>query len=79
MSNLEKLNNVFISTFEIESNGIADAAYKKTDLWDSVGQMSLVANLEDEFGIMIDSEDIMDINSYVSAKAILSQKYNIQF
>ena len=49
------------------------------DSWDSVGQMVLIANLEEAFDIEIKSDDIMDINSYKAAVLILMRKYNISF
>ena len=41
--------------------------------------MTLITYLEDNFDIMIDSEDIMDFTSYQEAKSILSAKYDIEF
>ena len=41
--------------------------------------MTLIANIEDEFDIVIQSEDIIDFNSYDAAKSILTDKYNISF
>ena len=79
MNNLELLNEAFKSSFEVNDNELENLAYKSIDLWDSVGQMTLIANLEDSFNIMIESEDIMDINSYLAAKKILTEKYNIEF
>lgn len=79
MNNLELLNEAFKSSFEVSDNELENLAYKSIDLWDSVGQMTLIANIEDSFDIMIDSEDIMDINSYKAAKKILAEKYNIEF
>lgn len=79
MNNLSKLNNVFTTTFEVEEKQVKSLAYKKTLLWDSVGQMTLITNIEDEFDIVIQSEDIMDFNSYDAAKSILTDKYNISF
>lgn len=78
-SNIKKLNEVFQSSFEVEEKQLSGLAYNQTPLWDSVGQMTLIANIEDAFDIMIDSEDIMDFNSYDNAKRILSEHYNITF
>lgn len=79
MNNLELLNEAFMSSFEVSDNELENLAYKSIDLWDSVGQMTLIASIEDSFDIMIESEDIMDINSYKAAKKILTEKYNIEF
>lgn len=79
MNNLELLNDAFKASFKVCDNELENLAYKSIDLWDSVGQMTLIANIEDSFDIMIESEDIMDINSYKAAKIILLEKYNIEF
>ncbi len=79
MSNLKKFNDVFMTSFDVQESLLSDLRYGQVPMWDSVGQMTLIANLEDEFDIMIDAEDIMDINSYESAKHILSTKYKIEF
>lgn len=78
-SNIKKINEVFQTSFEVEESQLHGLAYNQTPLWDSVGQMTLIANIEDAFDIMIEPEDIMDINSYENAKRILSQNYNIDF
>lgn len=40
--------------------------------------MALVAEIEDAFDIMMDTEDIIDFSSYEKGKELL-QKYNISF
>ena len=45
---------------------------------DSVGHMSLMAALETEFDIMMDTEDIIDFSSYPKGMQILA-KYKIAF
>lgn len=79
MTNLEKYNNAFCDSFEITEDKLAGLKYQQIDLWDSVGHMTLVANLEDAFDIMMETDDIIDLSSYEKGKEILSQKYNIVF
>ena len=52
--------------------------YQDIPEWDSVGHMTLIAELEDAFNITMDTDDIIDFNSYEKGKEILS-KYNITF
>lgn len=77
MSNLEKYNKAFIETFEITEDKLAGLKYQDIPAWDSVGHMSLVAALEDVFGIMMDTDDIIDLSSYEKGKEIL-KKYNVE-
>ena len=77
MSNLEKYNKAFTDTFEITSDKLAGLKYQDIPAWDSVGHMSLVAALEDAFGIMMDTDDIIDLSSYEKGKEIL-KKYDVE-
>ena len=78
MTNIEKLNNIFIEVFNCEVSALgAGFDNKSVDGWDSVRQLSLTAAIEDAFDIMLDPEDIIGCNSYEGAKQILS-KYNIE-
>lgn len=57
---------------------IQQLEYQSIPEWDSIGHLSLVANLEDAFGISIDIEDITELSSYVKGLEILS-KYDLGF
>ena len=78
MNNLEKLTNVFADTFGIAVNEVAGLQYQGIEQWDSVGHMTLVAAIEDEFGIEMDTDDIIDMSSFERAKEIVA-KYGIIF
>lgn len=79
MTNLEKYNKAFCDSFEITEDKLVGLKYQQIELWDSVGHMTLVANLEDSFDIMMETDDIIDLSSYERGLEILSQKYNITF
>ena len=79
MSNLERYDKVFQETFNVEIDALNDDFNSDTiSDWDSVTQLTLVTALEDEFDIMLDSEDILDFKSYAIGKQILT-KYEIEF
>lgn len=78
MTNLEILNNIFCDVFSVEASALnADFDKNNVEGWDSVHQLSLTSAIEDEFGIMLDAEDILDFTSYNNAKTILA-KYDIE-
>lgn len=79
MENLEKYKKVFCDTFEIKEDKLQGLKYQGVELWDSVGHMTLVANLEDSFDIMMETDDIIDLSSYEKGLEILSTKYDVQF
>lgn len=53
-------------------------AYRSIEEWDSVAHMQLVAEIEDVFDIMIDTQDVIDMSSYEATKAILA-KHGVVF
>ena len=79
MTTLEKYNEVFCKTFEITEDKLAGLKYQDIDAWDSVGHMTLVANLEDAFDIMMETDDIIDLSSYEKGKEILAKNYEVEF
>jgi len=79
MNNLEKYNNAFMESFEIEEEELAGLKYQSIEAWDSVGHMSLIAAIEDAFDIMMDTDDIIDLSSYEKGKEILAANYDIEF
>lgn len=78
MSNLEKYNNAFCEAFEINEEQLEGLQYQQIELWDSVGHMTLVANIEDAFDIMMETDDIIDFSSYEKGIDILKQHYGIE-
>ena len=79
MNNQEKLIEAFTEALGVDSTTITDELqYDNISQWDSVGHMSLVAEIEDAFDIMIDTEDIIEMNSLVRIKEILV-KYDVEF
>lgn len=78
MSNLEKYTNAFVEAFEVTPEEAKTLKYQDIKAWDSVGHMGLVANLEEAFDIMLETEDIIDLSSYEKGQEILS-KYDVTF
>jgi acyl carrier protein len=79
MSNIDKYNAIFIKSFEIDGAMLgSDLKYQSIPTWDSVGHMSMIAAVEDVFNIMLETEDIIDFNSYDKGKEILA-KYEVKF
>lgn len=78
MTNLEKLAKVFADTFGISEAETKGLQYQGIEAWDSVGHMTLVAAIEDDFDIQLDTDDIIDMSSFEKAQEILA-KYDIQF
>tara|TARA_B110000444_G_scaffold260961_1_gene310180 strand:+ start:4197 stop:4445 length:249 start_codon:yes stop_codon:yes gene_type:complete len=72
--------NCFIEAFEIEADKINDdLAYQTIPEWDSIGHMSLISALEENFDISFDTDHIVDFESFIVGKKILTEQYNVTF
>lgn len=78
MTNIEKYVNAFKEAFEVEEADLAGLEYQAIPQWDSVGHMALIAELEDAFDIMMETDDIIDLSSFEKGKEILG-KYDVEF
>jgi acyl carrier protein len=74
---LEKYNEAFISSFNVEEEALATLEYQGVKEWDSIGHMSLVSELEDAFDIEMETDDIVDFSSYEKGKEIM-MKYGVK-
>ena len=79
MTNMEKYTSAFVEALEINEDQVVGLEYQSISAWDSVGHMSLVSAVEEAFDIMMDTDDIIDFNSFEKGKEILSQNYGIEF
>lgn len=77
MTNLEKYIKIFIETFNVTEEQAVELNYQDIEEWDSIGHMSLIAVLEEEFDIMMDTDDIIDFSSFKKGKEILA-KYDVE-
>ena len=81
MDNKEKLTKAFTESLGIDPQRVTDElTYNTIPQWDSTAHMVLIAELENVFDVMLDTDDIIDLSSVAQAKIIL-QKYddNIEF
>ena len=75
MTNIEKYKNAFVESLDIPLENVERATMDSVTSWDSIGQMSLIAMLEETFNIELKPDDIIGINSY---KAVILKKYGIE-
>ena len=67
-----------MDTFQIGEDKLKSLKYNEIETWDSVGHMTLIAAVEEQFNITLSTDDIIDLSSYQKGKDIL-RKYNIEF
>ena len=69
MSNVDKYRNVFLKSLSIDASKLNDKLkYNDIPEWDSIGHMTLISGLEDEFKISIETDDIVDFSSFEKGK-----------
>ena len=79
MTNKAKYDAIFIEVFEINLSDLTDdLEYQSIPSWDSVGHMSLMAELEDGFDVMLEMDDIVDFGSYNTGIETM-KKYGVEF
>lgn len=72
MSISKRLLDVFSTVLEIDDlSTIEQLEYNTIPKWDSVGHMQLVAAIETEFDILMETEQILDLNCFKMACSIL--------
>lgn len=79
MTNQEKYNKIFMDCMDVSSDQLNEKlVYNSIATWDSIGHMKLMAALETEFDIMMETDDIIGFNSYLEGKKILA-RYGVEF
>lgn len=79
MNNEQKLTQAFVNALGIDEPSVKDElTYNTIEQWDSTAHMVLIAELENTFDVMLDTDDIIDMSSVAQAKVILA-KYDVSF
>lgn len=71
MTNVEKYKNCYVEGLELDIETVENASMESVERWDSIGQMSLVALIEDAFSIEFEPDEMMSFTSYVAGLEIL--------
>lgn len=75
MTTLERVAKVFGDTLDCDAGAISKATVPDdVPGWDSVGHMSLVSSLEDEFGVEFDVDDIMEMTNVAKIVEIVEAR-----
>ena len=71
---MNRLVNCFVQTFAIDAKDVTPTlAYQSIPAWDSVGHMTLVAEIENEFDVMLDTDEIIAMSDVSKAVEILEK------
>ncbi len=79
MNNAKKYVQVFESVFQVDEEVLNENfTFSNIEIWDSLAHMTLITKLEEVFGIMFDTEDILEFGSFLNGKKVL-EKYGVIF
>jgi acyl carrier protein len=79
MTELRRLRAAFRTSLDLPADAEVDELrYQDNEKWDSLAHMSLIAAIEDEFSVMLDTDDVINLSSFAEATRILG-KYGVDF
>ena len=77
MSELEKYKLSFKDSLSLKDEDVNEKLeYNGVPEWDSIGHMTLMSKLEEEFNISLETDDIVDFSSFKRGIEIL-KKYKV--
>jgi acyl carrier protein len=72
---LAKVQEAFKSAFDVDPQSVSmDTTANDIPLWDSVGHLSLASSLEEVFGITLDVDDLMEMESVREIVRVITPK-----
>ena len=79
MGSIETYKKIFVDSLSLNnSENIEKLEYNIIPEWDSIGHMSLIAALEEEYKISLETDDIIDFSSFKKGIEIL-RNYGVSF
>jgi acyl carrier protein len=74
MENNQKLVHAFQEALGIDSSLVKDnLTYQSIPEWDSISHMILISQLEEDFNVSIETDDVIDLSSFEKAREILAK------
>ena len=74
---MDKYKKIFQESLNINDKDFTENLnYNDIPEWDSIGHMTLIAALEENYNISIETDDIVDFSSFNKGKEIL-RKYKV--
>ena len=78
MSKVKKYSEIFKTALNIGDDKLNEnLKYNEIEEWDSIGHMTLIAALEEEYKISLETDDIIEFSSFKKGMSIL-KKYNVE-
>lgn len=75
MSQPNRLQRSFTRALELpESTDVTGLKYRDIMQWDSIGHMTLIAEIENEYGVMFSTDQVLALSSYDKAVELLHEQ-----
>lgn len=72
---LSKVQEAFAAAFDVDPKSVSmETTANDIPLWDSVGHLSLASSLEEAFGITLDVDDLMEMESVREIVRVVTPK-----
>jgi acyl carrier protein len=72
---LGKVQEAFKAAFDVDPKQVTlDTSASDIPMWDSVGHLSLASNLEEAFGISLDVDELMEMESVREIVRVITPK-----
>jgi acyl carrier protein len=72
---LDKVREAFKAAFDVDPQSVSmDTTTSDIPAWDSVGHLSLAGSLEEVFGVSLDVDELMEMESVREIVRIISTK-----
>jgi acyl carrier protein len=67
-----RIRLIFCEELGLEDSAVNDdTAYDSTDAWDSLKHLQLISRFEEEFGIELPVDDVIDMSTFKRVKEIM--------
>ena len=69
-----KLEQAFLDALDLPADtDVRGLTYGEHAHWDSIGHMTLIAEIEELYGVMLDTDDVLGLSDYAAAVALLER------
>lgn len=67
----DRVKKIFSEVFEVDINEVESIEYQSVEGWDSIGHMMMISELESQFSVSIDIDDVIVISNFAECIKIL--------
>jgi len=68
-----ELKKIFANVFEVGIDEVENIEYQSVEAWDSIGHMMMISEVESEFNISIEMDDVIVISNLKECIEVVSK------